>query len=408
MQIPDLSEEIGHYWPEFYSQKDMICTNPVLERARIKEDCVFLKVSGNLADALSSLCDSIDADDSLKVLACFLHWVLFIRNRPWDVVLQSAPAPKTLGQNADLFLLVLLMRQLPYIQEDSKKRGVPPEMLGQLIKSANFFINDYFKKNDCWGIADSQWNVLVFSGCYYTVGNFGYIPCSVNGLFSAYRNISTGKVIALAGEGLEFSKSGLINFPDSSPRHETDVFISRMEENNTKITGNYISPNGHVLCEQICLDKKVWKRVVEPFDTLLGMHIPAERGEYTVEKCKKSYFMAIDFFEQYYPEMNWKAIWCDSWLFSPELQNIIGLSDSNIMKVQRQCYMVPISPDESGIANFVFHCDKIDTKTAPRSTALERGVVEILEHGGVFRNGGMFFLQEDLHDWGNMPYRNKD
>jgi len=134
------------------------------------------------------------------------------------------------------------------------------------------------------------------------------------------------------------------------------------------------------------------------------MHIPEEKGKYTVENCKESFLKALAFYNRYYPEIDLKGIWCDSWLFSPELQIINELSESNIMKVQRQCYMVPIPPDESGIANFVFHCDKIDTKTVPRSSALERGVVEILEHGGIFRNGGMFILKEDLNAWGNMPY----
>jgi len=135
------------------------------------------------------------------------------------------------------------------------------------------------------------------------------------------------------------------------------------------------------------------------------MHIPAGGGM-TLDACGHSMREGVEFFKTHLQKTP-AAIVCDSWTFHPGLEDILP-ADSNLVLYQKELYLYPIPTNpESGLW-FIFLRDKVDPATAPRHTSLQRAILDHLAGGGVWGgSGGMFFLAEDLPEFGTQLYRRR-
>jgi hypothetical protein len=79
--------------------------------------------------------------------------------------------------------------------------------------------------------------------------------------------------------------------------------------------------------------------------------------------------------------------------------------ESNIVRWQREGYLLPGDDDAESFLVFTFGSPTIDLATAPRDTRLRRAVVEHLAGGGQLRCGGYLLLRVDLGRFGAQPYR---
>jgi hypothetical protein len=72
---------------------------------------------------------------------------------------------------------------------------------------------------------------------------------------------------------------------------------------------------------------------------------------------------------------------------------------------QRELYLFPSASTGKDGLYFVFNRDDIDLATAPRDTTLRRAMIERLRAGSTLRSGSMFFLFDDLPQYGTQVYR---
>jgi hypothetical protein len=132
------------------------------------------------------------------------------------------------------------------------------------------------------------------------------------------------------------------------------------------------------------------------------MHIPP--GErLSLASIRKSHELALDFFPEYFPDRPFRGFVCGSWLFNTQFQEMLG-AHSNIVRWQRQVYLLPIPSDGRGGFRFIFGRSDVDIDTAPADTRLRRGVLDIARRGEPVRSGAMFLLPEDVPQFGEQPY----
>jgi hypothetical protein len=134
------------------------------------------------------------------------------------------------------------------------------------------------------------------------------------------------------------------------------------------------------------------------------MHIPPG-GNMTLELCRDSIREAFAFFARFFPSRPVRAVLSKSWIFNTQFEE--RLPDSNLAKFMRELYLFPIASTGTDGLFFVFCREHPDRSTAPRKTALQRAMLDILERGGALRSGGMFFLKRDLPRFGTQHYRSR-
>ncbi|MDO5285328.1 MAG: acyltransferase domain-containing protein [Actinomycetia bacterium] len=116
-------------------------------------------------------------------------------------------------------------------------------------------------------------------------------------------------------------------------------------------------------------------------NVVLDTHIP-ENGPLTPERVDESLQRAADFYTRHFPEHGpYRVAVCDSWLLDPQLATM--LPGSNIARFQQRFTLLDQSrPCDQAALDFVFRAPGTDRSRLPRDTALQRGMLDLLDAGG--------------------------
>ena len=140
--------------------------------------------------------------------------------------------------------------------------------------------------------------------------------------------------------------------------------------------------------------------MLQPGDTILDLHIP-RADVLNAETCGASYAQALEFFARVLPDRSPKALFCHTWIFSPQLLKFLPPT-SNLVRFQREFYLYPHPGTTAYLWAFVFGGSQ-DLLKAPRDTSLRRAVLDWLaDDGEIFDLPGLMFHQPQ--EWGAQPY----
>lgn len=113
----------------------------------------------------------------------------------------------------------------------------------------------------------------------------------------------------------------------------------------------------------------------------ISIHIPSD-AVFVSENVERSLKMAEKFVNEYYPEYTGTEYFCESWLLSPRLSEMIK-ETSNIRKFQKLFEIQEDMPEDKEYMEWLF--GKIpDTplEELPEETSLQRKAKELLRNGG--------------------------
>ena len=145
------------------------------------------------------------------------------------------------------------------------------------------------------------------------------------------------------------------------------------EESAAGWRGHLVTPYGCVRPQVVFLPRTEWDLILQEGDTVLDVHIP-RKDPLTAETCGDLYRQALEFFPRIFPERRWKALYCHSWFFTPQLQSFLPL-ESSIVQFQREFYLYPFPGSVGFLWSFVFGEKYPDPATAPRDYSLRRAVL---------------------------------
>ena len=113
----------------------------------------------------------------------------------------------------------------------------------------------------------------------------------------------------------------------------------------------------------------------------VSIHIPSDAA-FVPENVEVSLRLAADFIQRVYPEYAQAEYFCESWLLSPRLGEIVK-ETSNIAKFQKRFRIVEDLPDDKEYMEWLFGA-KADTpvQELPENTSLQRKVRELLANEG--------------------------
>ena len=119
----------------------------------------------------------------------------------------------------------------------------------------------------------------------------------------------------------------------------------------------------------------------------LDVHIPRYSGPMDITACDRSLARAAEFFPRHFPEESPRYLVCSSWLLDPVLAERLP-ARSNIAAFQRRFTVARCDePGDEATMIFVFDDPTRPLSAYPRSSSLQRAVLEHLEAGGHWHGG---------------------
>lgn len=348
--------------------------------------------------AIQTLCllaRRIAGDPRLRLIAGAAHHAVYETDTDFTEALRQADS--ALGAEADILHALFVLDTLRLVRQRQAARGVP----GTISEAVNqrhgiAWLRGAAARGQI-GIANwlPGWFRLVASGELYRLGRLEFAPEKWDYPFRAYTHVRTGEVIVLAEAGLGFVEDGALMHPSG--------WQTTLLETGDAITGTPIAPNGVALRQPVRLPRDEWQLALKAGDPVLDLHVPGE-GALTIEALRDALAQAEPFFDHYHPDQRFVAYLCDSWLFSSQLEAMLG-PESNIVRWQREGYLLPGEGGQEYFLEFTFGTREIDLVTAPRDTHLRRAVITHLEQGGSLRCGEYLLLRRDIGRFGSQPYR---
>ncbi|HEU5315356.1 MAG TPA: acyltransferase domain-containing protein [Chloroflexota bacterium] len=355
-----------------------------LSDAFVREASADAALPADVTEALAREAQRIAADGTLLGVALSRRAALYETDPPplaevrdWPE-LASAAHPET-----DLLNALVALSGLPEMRAFYAAHGIPDDVYRETLTDPLRWMEHYRERSPhgAWGLSPRYlpWLRRHFKGEIFQLGRLQLEPGRANVGAVFYRHRQERRVVALA---------------------EAD-----WEEAGGVAVGTVISPLGHALDEARRLPLEEWERALGPRDPVLNIHMPAG-SPMDFDACGESLARALAFFPRHLPERPFVAFVCSSWLLDPQLDGPMPAS-SNIVRFQRQVYLLPSTSSGRSTLERVFGREEIDVATAPRDTTLRRAVLGLIEKGGGPGSGKCAIFPEELRrgGWGGELYR---
>ena len=320
--------------------------------------------------------------------------------RSWPRLVDS-----TLGEDGALLYLISLMAGYERMQRIHREHEVPTEVVADTLSQIEHYFNSTTEEQGYPEVVPHliAWLMNHYTGIIYKLARLQFQFGSNRYRIRVFRNTATDQVIALSADGVRFRPDGQILREGDDPE---GAWEARLSVSGTAVTGNPILPEGHAVQEQVTLALGEWRQVLDGGDPVLHLHIPGgEPMDY--DACGEAFERALEFFPQHFPDYQFNAFMCGSWLLDTALQELAS-ETSNMVRFQREVYLFPIGLSDDSLASALFGGLRRklpeDLSDYPRETSLQRAYLDAVEAGEYEPGGGGCFLLPEDVDWGAQVY----
>ena len=396
-RFDNMPEGLEQYYEKFLPQ----VRKHLIDRDFLNHCFARFEVASSSIQLLMEAITAVEEDPVLFHFTQFLVWDMCSDRNRFDAWVYRNMVPSCMSVQRELYSFVLLMACVEPSMQQLRDRGIPEgdfiEIPYRPMKAQFEKLNRGEKK-----VSDFPWDMNFYTCSIFLMDRFFFIPYCFGDALSLFRNNVTKKVRALRLAGEEFRGDGQINGVNGV-YDEKGAFVSVWEEEELGITANPVNPMGFVEREKVTLLKSEWEKVLTPGDYLLALHVPSGEG-YNPERLHNSMRRALDFYDRYFPELNIKGFWSESWLYDPRLSLVLKEESSNIIKVQRQMYRYPIKEGDGMLRYEVFGDWKAEPERLELKTTLQKAAAAYMRNGGRFHTTSMVILREEVGMTDHYPY----
>ena len=271
------------------------------------------------------------ADPVRNLAARFLRYVLFEARKPWENYLYAPVWFEIPGYQTPSVDLLIITAALGYTLTVRKP---PADLNAENTGAYRGYTMNFTTPNGYWGIGERNWNLLCAGGCMFLFNTLKFQPQQFSSDYIAitdgkeYRTLLVGS-FGVDADGALTANESRVAFRNAPLQETEDAFI-----------GHEVLCNGAVKAEAETFSKSVWKLALSEKDAVLSIHIPST-AEYSPEQHRKSIHIALDFYRTFYPDMEFKAITCYSWLYSAQNKHLFK-DGSRILEIQKCVHLCPI------------------------------------------------------------------
>jgi hypothetical protein len=378
----------------------------LLNPQRLTEWCHKIGLPSAAINALQVVAADVCGDPALRQVFTQFHlqtaiqgqWMREWRDLPFDPAVQAS-----LGERTSLFYLLAYLSALPYTWQRYQELGISEQIFHDTMLDFRFYIEDYADLHGIPGYAQFAWIWRHLAGELFRLGRLQYMLTSFEGGVTALRRRDNGEITLLADPEQPLREDGYAcgagRSEDAPPDENAWYPVFAASPDGWR--GQRVHPAGFVEKPVLAFSASTWQLALQKDDPILDLHIP-RKDPLNAQTCAASYAQALEFFPRLYPDRLPKALFCHTWMFTPQLQQFLP-PESNLVKFQREFYLYPHAGSLGFLWSFVFGEKYPDRTTAPRDTSLRRAVLDWLEAGGeIFDLPGLMFHPPEA--WGTQPY----
>ncbi len=301
-----------------------------------------------------------------------------------DIFLLEMPDRKRM--DTDFSPLFGLLYFLEEMIGDLERRGVPHDVISDTMHGFDSEITDYYDRNGRSGMRNfTWWFMLWVRGEILRVGRLQF---QLKKLPDKIRVYKKGDDVKILIDGEYMHEKGM-RFGSAGQDDEAGRFYADIVEEEGKVTGYKINEFGE--CEKEKITLVGYEEVVKCGDNIINVHIPSH-DPFTPEICEESYKRAIEILKTCYPEYEYKAMTCISWLMEKRLRQIMG-RDTNITRFADKYIVYPRDSFGTGVYSCLYQLPAaVDPKELPENSSMQRAVKEYLCAGNYFYEKGGLFL----------------
>ena len=330
----------------------------------------------------------LDREDLLE-RAKFLHDEVF-ENDPKNLAKFDTLEEQDGREEGMLFAVVYLARYA-LLDEVLTAQGIPTE-----YKAGALFVYkaQMRKSKECYGTYGLKGMyktgaVGFLTPWKYILGRLTFEMDRFSGPYRIYRNIADGTLTLLAVPGYIYRENGR-----RLPRdYAGEAFEPYLQEEGNEIRGFAFDEDGDLDFTPVTLDSKQYECILKPGDTSMSVHIP-EIGRLVPELVDDAFARAEDFFARYYPQWQYPAYVCSSWLLDKDLDQLLP-QESNIMRFQSRFQIAMSGVNTFSIYWHIFGVQNFIplSELVPR-TGFQQRVLDYVKAGNTLYSGNGFILRK--------------
>jgi len=372
------------------------------------DDTCWIKTHLLLDEKLSHAFDEalliIQSDVDLQKQLSFLQYVYMIGGHPSEWLITQAPHIKHDLMHTLTFQLMTVLSLIPLARQSFDYRKIEESHMLFNVRHLKGYIKLKDEEKGIYGIDNYGWTLYLASFGLIHLSTLHFMHHIYQDPFFFYRHQQTHEVIAVAKSGIHVRKDGQFNGVNGI---DDSWFKTTFSESIQFVKGYLAHPTGVITNQLIELDLSVYTCILKPGDMVIDFHIPS-KSDYQIEAFNSSLCQAIDFFKTHFSEYDYKAFWCVSWLYSPQLSQLIENPESRLLSVANQGYRLPATPGIESINTFVFGSDHPDYQTFSHKTSLQKAVMAYVKENRSINAGCWIYFIDDLNVFGQTPYIKND
>lgn len=317
----------------------------------------------------------------------------------WEPLNIHPYALEVLGNEASLLYLHAALQRLPMTEQKYSERGLSEQLFVDTLRDIGVWVQNAYQLVGYYAIRNFSWIWRHLEARMFRLGSMQFMESKFTGIVKGFYNEKEERLLLLCGDGMKLrangDRQGVCNKEETA-----DGFVTEYEETEDYYIGNPVTPIGKGLSQRVQLSKDEWEKVLDEGDSLFEIHIPRDAA-FDMQSIADSYLQAKTFFAKHFPEVHGKGMVCHTWLFTPQLQEMLPPS-SNIIRFQQQFYLYPTAGSISFLWNFVFN-EMTEVKDAKPDTSLRRKVLEFVEEDKeIFDMNGIFL--DRCGEFGTVTY----
>jgi hypothetical protein len=381
----------------------MIMDFELLHEDRLRDWSARLDLPEEAVGELAEVAMTVREDADLLERFCAFYEKTTLRgewHKEWSEFPVDPGIQERMGPKTNQFYLLAYLAALPHVEAEYIRRGIDLSIFDATMQDFPVWLIHAHDVTGEWRYNQFPWIWRHITCELFRLGRMQYMLVPFQSGVIALCNKASGKIHLLADPDQPLRDDGYAYGAGDLPA-SGEPWTALREETEAGWRGNPVNPLGFVLREPVFLPRMEWEIALQKDDTILDMHIP--RGDsFCVEDCRESLAQAWDFFARYSPDRPFKAGFCHTWFFSPQLQKMLS-PESNIVRFQREFYLYPFAGKKGFLWTYVFGEKYPELATAPRNTRLQRAAAEWLEAGNeIFDLPGVMFHKPEA--WGTQPY----
>ncbi len=336
--------------------------------------------------------EAIAARDALaRYLALLCHALTERDKITSDLATLTFPKDEENSLAARMLPSLAMMQGMRYADGLMRARGIPDDIRKTALRSILGCVGGYrMRHNGEYGCFAFGWFQLAYDAKLYVIGSLQLeLGFPSMDFFRVYEN-AAGETVSIAN-GFRVHRSG---FALGSFRLEDEEgsFVAEFTETSDAYIGYPYDEKGLVCKEKLTLPKSEWHEKLMPGDPVVNLHIPSG-VPFTPEALDETDKKMREFLAKYFPDYNYRAFFCGSWLLDPQLADLLG-ENSNIVRFGRRFTPVCTQNDGYGVFRFAFLMpdNNFTFEELPERTSLQRAVKKhYLDGKAIYAMHGYFF-----------------